>query len=168
MIEALCHEWKAAIRAWRFEVTEVERRPDTVRLQRISKAFWESAALMSAVELGVFTALAAGHNTIERAAQAMEIEAINAERLLVALTAMDLLERDGPVFSNTVDVERCLVDGLTRYAGTRMVVGEPRRVDLDLLEFLDEGLDGLLRPFLLQVRLEVSLPPPQQALHCFE
>lgn len=107
-------------------MTEVERRPDTVRLQRISKAFWESAALMSAVELGVFTALAAGHNTIERAAQAMEIEAINAERLLVALTAMDLLERDGPVFSNTVDVERFLVEGLPSYAGPWMLFGKPR------------------------------------------
>ena len=45
---------------------ESSKRPDTVRLQRISKAFWESAALMSAIELGAFTAIASGHDTIVR------------------------------------------------------------------------------------------------------
>ena len=70
-----------------------KRRPDTVRLQRISKAFWESAALMSAVELGVFTAIANGSDTIESVAQAVDIEPVNAERLLTVLTAMTLLHR---------------------------------------------------------------------------
>lgn len=70
-------------------------RPDTVRLQRISKAFWESAALMSAVELDVFTAIAQGHNSIDSVAAAIGIEAINAERLLTALVAMELLSLEG-------------------------------------------------------------------------
>ena len=42
-------------------------RADTVRLQRTAKAFCESAALMSGVELGRFTAVSRGENTIERA-----------------------------------------------------------------------------------------------------
>ncbi len=100
-------------------------RPDTVRLQRISNAFWESAALMSAVELGTFTALSEGANTIEAAAKAMEIETVNAERLLVTLTAMELLERDGDVFSNAPDVERFLVRGKKSYAGPWMLFGKP-------------------------------------------
>ena len=66
-------------------MTEPTKRPDTVRLQRISKAFWESAALMSAVELDLFSTIAAGHNTIESAARAMAVEPVNAERLLTAL-----------------------------------------------------------------------------------
>ncbi|NKB97070.1 MAG: hypothetical protein GKR90_01025 [Pseudomonadales bacterium] len=107
-------------------VADVEKRPDTVRLQRISKAFWESAALMSAVELGVFTVLASGNNTIETAANAMGIEAINAERLLVALTAMDLVTRDGKTFSNAPDVDRFLVEGQPSYAGPWMLFGKPR------------------------------------------
>ena len=49
------------------------KRPDTVRLQRISKAFWESAALMSAVELGVFTAIARGSDTIDKLAHAIDL-----------------------------------------------------------------------------------------------
>ena len=103
-----------------------EPRPDTVRLQKISKAFWESAALMSAVELGAFTAIAQGHNTIVAAAKAMDIEPINAERLLVALTAMELILRDGDTFSNSTDVERFLVEGEPSYAGPWMLFGKPR------------------------------------------
>lgn len=101
-------------------------RPDTVRLQKISKAFWESAALMSAVELGAFTAIAQGHNTIASAAKAMDIEPLNAERLLVALSAMELIDRDGDVFTNRPDVERFLVEGEPSYAGPWMLFGKPR------------------------------------------
>jgi len=101
-------------------------RPDTVRLQKISKAFWESAALMSAVELDAFSAIAAGNDTIESAAEAMGIEPVNAERLLVALTAMALLTRDGERFTNAADVDRFLVRGRSGYAGPWMLFGKPR------------------------------------------
>ena len=107
-------------------MTDANKRPDTVRLQRISKAFWESAALMSGVELGVFTAIANGHNTISRLASAIDIEAVNAERLLTALTAMELLSRDGDQFTNAADVQRFLVAGEPGYAGPWMLFGKPR------------------------------------------
>ena len=103
-----------------------EPRPDTVRLQKISKAFWESAALMSAVELGAFTAIARGHNTIVAAAAEMKIEPINVERLFVALTAMALIHREGDTFSNAPDVQRFLVEGEPSYAGPWMLFGKPR------------------------------------------
>ena len=103
-----------------------KQRPDTVRLQRISKAFWESAALMSAVELGVFTAIARGENTIGKAARALDIEPVNAERLLTVLTAMELLNRDGDVFQNADDVDRFLVEDKSSYAGPWMLFGKPR------------------------------------------
>ena len=107
-------------------MTQSDKRLDTVRLQRMSKAFWESAALMSAVELDTFTAISQGHNTIETAAEAMDIEALNAERLMTALTAMGLLHRDGDTFSNAADVERFLVRGGKSYAGPWMLFGKPR------------------------------------------
>ncbi len=103
-----------------------EGRPDTVRLQRISKAFWESAALMSAVELKVFTAIANGNDTIDAVAEAVGIEPVNAERLLTVLTAMTLLERTGERFSNAPDVDRFLVEGKPTYAGPWMLFGKPR------------------------------------------
>ena len=39
-------------------------RLDTTRLQKIAQAYWESAALMAAVELKIFTAIAHGHDTV--------------------------------------------------------------------------------------------------------
>ena len=107
-------------------MAENHRRPDTVRLQRISKAFWESAALMSAVELGVFTALARGHDTLDALATEIDIEPLNAERLLTALTAMTLIHRDGDRFSNAEDVQRFLVEDNAAYAGPWMLFGKPR------------------------------------------
>lgn len=105
---------------------ETDKRPDTVRLQGIAKAFWESAALMSAVELGAFTAIAGGADTIDKAAHAMGIEPVNAERLLTALTAMDLVRRSGETFANADDVQRFLVEGSPSYAGPWMLFGKPR------------------------------------------
>ena len=103
-----------------------EKRPDTVRLQNVVKGFWESAALMSAVELDLFTAIASGHDTITSAAIEMGIEPLNAERLMVALTAMDILARDGDRFTNAPDVQRFLVKGEKSYAGPWMLFSKPR------------------------------------------
>ncbi|MCZ6642506.1 MAG: methyltransferase, partial [Gammaproteobacteria bacterium] len=103
-----------------------KNRPDTVRLQRISKAFWESAALMSAVELNTFTAVSEGHNTIDMAAEAMNIEPLNAERLMTVLVAMGLLHREGDTFYNDEDAERFLVSGKNTFVGPWMLFGKPR------------------------------------------
>ena len=108
-------------------------RVDTVRLQRISKAFWESAALMSAVELGVFSAISEGNNTIEKVGQTVGINQLNAERLLVALAAMELIERDGAWFTNAPDVERFLVQDSPSFAGPWMLFSKPRWDDWGVL-----------------------------------
>jgi len=101
-------------------------RLDTTRLQKIALAYWESAALMAAVELEVFTAIAHGHDTIQSAAKAVGISQRNAERLLTALTAMTLLTRDGERFANAPDVQRFLVKGGERYAGPWILFTKPR------------------------------------------
>ena len=48
-------------------------RLDTTRLQKIAQAYWESAALMAAVELDLFTAIAHGHDTIPALARAIDV-----------------------------------------------------------------------------------------------
>jgi hypothetical protein len=105
-------------------------RLDTTRLQKIAQAYWESAALMAAVELEVFTAIAHGHDTIGTAARAVGIGERNAERLLTALTAMTLLERQtdsrGERFANAPDVQRFLVKDGERYAGPWILFTKPR------------------------------------------
>jgi hypothetical protein len=101
-------------------------RLSTTRLQKIALAYWESAALMAAVELEIFTAIAHGHDTIGQAAKAVGISARNAERLLTALAAMTLLTREGERFANAPDVQRFLVKDSERYAGPWMLFTKPR------------------------------------------
>ncbi|HEY4166191.1 MAG TPA: methyltransferase [Reyranella sp.] len=101
-------------------------RLDTTRLQKMAQAYWESAALMAAVELEVFTAIAHGHDTVATAAKAVGISERNAERLLTALAAMTLLDRTGDHFTNAPDVQRFLVKDGERYAGPWILFTKPR------------------------------------------
>jgi O-methyltransferase/methyltransferase family protein len=92
-------------------------RADTVRLQHLSWSFGASAALFAAIDLDVFTRISEGAGTIDEIARAADMEARNAERLLVVLHALDLVERAGERFRNAPDVERFLVRGKPSYAG---------------------------------------------------
>lgn len=103
-----------------------QQRLDTTRLQKMAQAYWESAALMAAVELEVFTAIARGQDTIPAVAKTIGISERNAERLLTALTAMTLLSRDGQRFANAPDVQRFLVKDGERYAGPWILFTKPR------------------------------------------
>ncbi len=110
-------------------MAESRPRVDTVRLQQVSKAFWESAALFSAIELGVFTVIARGHDTVAAVAAELDIEPVNAERLLTVLTAMTLLHREGDKLRNADDVDRFLVQDSPSYAGAWMLFSKPRWPD---------------------------------------
>jgi hypothetical protein len=101
-------------------------RLDTTRLQKVATAYWESAALMAAVELDVFTAIERGHDTIPALAKAIGMSDRNAERLLTALTALTLLEQSGDHFANAPDVQRFLVKDSDRYAGPWILFTKPR------------------------------------------
>ena len=64
---------------------------------------------MSALELGIFTAIDGGAITIEAVAAAVYIHPLNAERLLVMLTAMELVHRaDDGTYANADGVDRFL------------------------------------------------------------
>ena len=67
--------------------------PTTVRLQNIAQSYGQSAALMAAVDIGVFTAISKGAGTYEEVARAVDIHPTNAERLMVMLCAAGLLEK---------------------------------------------------------------------------
>jgi hypothetical protein len=112
------------------DTPQAKTRLDTTRLQRMAQAYWESAALMAAVELEVFTAIARGHDTVPALAKAIGISERNAERLSTALVAMTLLERSGAEkdarFTNAPDVQRFLVKDGDRYAGPWILFTKPR------------------------------------------
>lgn len=98
---------------------------DSVRLQNIAQAYGQSAALMSGVELGLFTAVSKGADTIPKIAEALDIHPVNAERLTTMLTAMEVLVRRDGRYSNAEDAERFLVEGTGRYAGPWMLFTKP-------------------------------------------
>ena len=125
-----------------------EKRVDTVRLQTLAMSFWQSAAMMSAIELGLFTAVSKGAGTHAEIAQALDISERNAERLATVCQTMALLERDEDGrYRNAADVERFLVEGERGYAGPWLLYTKPRWNKLgqltDFLRRSDENLLGM-------------------------
>ena len=100
--------------------------PTTVRLQNIAQSYGQSAALMAAVEIGVFTAISNGAGTYEEVARAVDIHPTNAERLMVMLCAAGLLEKADGRHRNAADVERYLVDGKPGYMGPWITFTKPQ------------------------------------------
>lgn len=92
-------------------------RKDSLRLQMLGWGDKLSHIFNAAIELGLFTKVSEGARTIPEIAEAADITPLNAERLVVACTALDLLRRDGDSFSNAPDVERFLVEGRRNYQG---------------------------------------------------
>ena len=102
-----------------------QARPTTVRLQRMVRAYRESAALMAGVELGLFTKAAEGGHTEASLSDALGITRLHGERIIVACVGLGLLERDGDKLRNAPDVERFLVEGQPTYAGEWMLFTKP-------------------------------------------
>jgi len=104
-------------------------RPDTTRLQRLVHSYRDAAALMAAVELGLFTRVAAGADTEAAVARALDLTPTNAERLVTACVALGLLVREGEAgaarLRNAPDVARFLVEGGPAYAGPWMLFSKP-------------------------------------------
>ncbi|MFO7963063.1 MAG: methyltransferase [Desulfobacterales bacterium] len=92
-------------------------RVDTVRLQNISYGHKQSAALRAAIELDLFTAVSKGAASFKEIARKLEINELNAERLIVACAGMGLLEKEEGGYKNAADAERFLVKGKPTYVG---------------------------------------------------
>jgi len=92
-------------------------RPTTVRLQKLSWAFTQSAVLFAAIESGLFTAISKDGSSVDAIAKDSGITRNNAQRMITALLTLELIERDGEGFRNAPDVERFLVEDTRSYAG---------------------------------------------------
>jgi len=119
-------------------------RETTVRLQQMVRAYRQSAALMAAVELGLFTEVSKGAAKRDAVGKALGISPLNAERLVTYCLGLGLLvQRDG-VLTNAPDVERFLVQGKKEYAGSWMLFTKPDWNDwghlADYLRTADEPL----------------------------
>ncbi|MCP4961291.1 MAG: hypothetical protein GY925_18760 [Actinomycetia bacterium] len=98
-----------------------EPRIDTTRLQRLARAYTESAVFYAAIDLDLFTHVSGGARSIADLATAMGTSELNAERLVVVALAMGLIEYagDGSIV-NAADCEKFMVKGSGRYAGPWM------------------------------------------------
>lgn len=104
-------------------------RIDTTRLQRMARAYTESAAFYAALDLGLFSNVATGNDTVEKLATAMDVLPLNAERLVTAVQAMGLVTQEGGRLVNAPDAERYLVRDRPTYARAWMTFTRPQVAD---------------------------------------
>ena len=98
-----------------------EPRIDTTRLQRIARGFTETAVFYAAIDLDVFTHVSQGAGSIAAVAAAANVSELNAERIVVVLLAMGLLEKDDDgMLRNAPDCEKFMVSTSDRFAGPWM------------------------------------------------
>jgi hypothetical protein len=72
---------------------------------QIGFGFWASKTLLSAVELGVFSALANAPADRPALQRKLALHQRSARDFLDALVALKLLERENGLYSNTVDTD---------------------------------------------------------------
>jgi hypothetical protein len=90
---------------------------DQVAVKRLGNAFCEAKLLLSAVELGVFTALDAGSATEGELRERLDLQPRGVRDFLDALVVLGLLERSGERYANSRAASRVLVRGKDSYAG---------------------------------------------------
>jgi hypothetical protein len=79
--------------------------------------FWSAKTLLSAVEIGLFTALAAGPLDRETLATRLQLHPRAVRDFLDALVALGMLTRTGETYTNTPETEAFLVHGKPEYVG---------------------------------------------------
>jgi SAM-dependent methyltransferase len=102
---------------------------DSSRLQRLARAYTESATLYAALDLRLFSHVAGGADSVDKLAAAMDILPLNAERLVTACLAMGLLRLADGRLANAADAERYLVEGAPGYAAAWMSFTRPTVAD---------------------------------------
>ena len=94
---------------------------------QLGTSFWGSKALLSAVELGVFSALASGPSNLEALRKRIGLHPRAARDFLDTLVALKMLEREGGVYRNSTETDTFLdrakpsyIGGMLEMANTRL------------------------------------------------
>lgn len=96
------------------------------RILQLGLGFWGSKTLLSAVELGVFSALAGNAQDGETLRQRLELHSRGARDFFDALVALGMLERDGEVYRNTPETDLFLDRAKPSYVGGLLEMGNAR------------------------------------------
>jgi hypothetical protein len=89
-------------------------------------AFWGSKALLSAVELGVFSVLAGGPLAGEELASRLDLHPRSSRDFLDALVALGVLARDDGVYDNTAETALFLDRSKPTYVGGMLEMANAR------------------------------------------
>ena len=89
----------------------------TERMTDIALAYKKSCALMTALDLDLFTHIARGADTLDAIAGKLGLDAERVDRLLTVCKAVDLVREVDGRYVNMSDVERYLVKGNRTYFG---------------------------------------------------
>ncbi len=125
-------------------------------IMQVGLGFWASKALLSAVEMGVFTELAHGPEELNKLAGRVGLHPRSARDFLDALVAMGFLQRADGVYSNTPETELFLDRKKPSYIGGMLEMANARL--FGHWNYLTEGLrtgrqqneakdDGAASPF---------------------
>ena len=96
---------------------EMNAPPTPDGIMQLGLGFWGSKALLSAVEVGLFTELAEGPLDFETLAERFMLHPRSARDFLDALVALGMLERDGDRYSNTPETDLFLDRTKPSYVG---------------------------------------------------
>ncbi|BCQ23187.1 methyltransferase [Caballeronia sp. NK8] len=120
----------------------IDGQPNPERLLQMGMAFWASKAMLSAVELGVFTQLATGPQPAEDLTRALGLHPRAALDFLDTLVALGLLTRDGGRYANAGDADIFLDRNKPTYVGGLLEMANARLYPFwgSLTEALRSGL----------------------------
>jgi len=93
----------------------------TERLNELAFAFKNAAAMTTAIELGLFTAISHGAGTDAEIARVIDLDAEAVERLAIVCRSLKLIEIVDGRYRNLPDVERYLVRDSRTYFGDYLV-----------------------------------------------
>ena len=91
--------------------------PTPERIMQLGFGFWGSKALLSALELDVFTVLGKGPLSADVLASRLDLHARSAQDFLDTLVALRLLERRGDQYANTPETDLFLDKAKPSYIG---------------------------------------------------
>src|SRR5687768_10693696 len=91
--------------------------PSPENILKLGTAFWASKTLLSAVELELFTHLAAQKGTVEELQKRLGLHARSTRDFLDALVALGFLERESGVYANTAETDLFLDKRKPSYIG---------------------------------------------------
>lgn len=101
-------------------------KPSPDKLLSLGLSFWNAKALLSAVELGVFDALAEAPADAETLRKRLCLHQRAARDFFDALVAMKALEREDGVYRNAADTDFFLVRGRPSYVGGLLEMANAR------------------------------------------